>query len=84
MSSIIRGYSEEETAEILRVKVQTLAVWRSKGTGPRYRKIGKTVEYTDEFIREFQDACVRVPEKASIRRQRRALAAEAVSPTSSP
>ena len=30
-----------EVAEILRVEVETLEGWRSKGTGPRYLKIGK-------------------------------------------
>ena len=81
MSSIIHGHTEEETAEILHVKVMTLATWRSKGVGPKYRKIGKVIDYPDEFIAEYQDSCVRTPEPAPVRRQRRALAAEAASTT---
>jgi hypothetical protein len=82
MSSIIRGHTEAETAEILHVKVETLAAWRSRGVGPKYRKIGKVIDYPDEFIREYQDSCIRTPEPAPIRRQRRALAAEAASASS--
>ena len=54
MSSIICGRTEAETAEILHVKVETLAAWRSRGVGPKYRKIGKVIDYPDEFIREYQ------------------------------
>jgi hypothetical protein len=81
MSSITRGRTEAETAGILHVKVETLAAWRSRGVGPRYRKYGKVIDYPDEFIAEYQDSCVRTPEPAPVRRQRRALAAEAASTT---
>jgi hypothetical protein len=69
------GISEERTAEILSVEPRTLATWRSKGRGPRYRKSGKHVEYTPRFIREYQESCVRAPEPAAVRRQRRAALA---------
>lgn len=65
------GLSEEATAEILTVKRETLATWRSKGRGPKYRKNGRRIEYTPRFIREYQEACVRTPEPAAVRRQRR-------------
>jgi hypothetical protein len=52
MSSITRGRTEAETAGILHVKVETLAAWRSRGVGPRYRKYGKVIDYPDEFIAE--------------------------------
>jgi hypothetical protein len=81
MSSIIRGHTEEETAEILHVKVETLAAWRSRGVGPKYRKLGKVIDYPEQFIREYQDSCIRTPEPGPIRRQRKALAAEAQSTT---
>jgi hypothetical protein len=67
------GVSEEQTAGILGVTLGTLATWRSKGRGPKYRKTGRKVEYTPKFIREFQQSCVRTPEPAKVRRQRRAL-----------
>jgi Helix-turn-helix domain len=70
------GRTEEETAEILRVKVATLRTWRSSGRGPNYRKSGRTIFYPDEFLREYLEAGNRKPEAATVRRQRRALAAE--------
>ena len=36
----------EDVAEYLNnIPVKTLAQWRSKGTGPQYRKIGRHVRY---------------------------------------
>ena len=67
------GVSTAVTAAILKVKEETLATWRSRGLGPRYRKTGRYVEYTPRFIREFQQSCVREPEPASVRRQRRVI-----------
>jgi hypothetical protein len=43
------GLSNERTAEILGVRPQTLATWRSKGRGPMFRKSGRRVEYTPRF-----------------------------------
>ena len=40
------GVSEEKTAEILDVVPGTLATWRSQGKGPKFRKIGRRIEYT--------------------------------------
>jgi hypothetical protein len=34
-----------EAAKLLRVKPQTLAVWRSQNRGPEYLKIGRSVFY---------------------------------------
>jgi hypothetical protein len=67
------GLNDEQAAEILKVKPKTLATWRSQGRGPRYRKSGRFVEYTPRFIKEYQQACIRKPEPAAVRRQRRAL-----------
>lgn len=35
----------DEVARYLRQEPHTLANWRSKGTGPRYRKVGREVLY---------------------------------------
>jgi hypothetical protein len=67
------GLSEKQTAQVLGVKPETLATWRFQGRGPKFRKTGRRVEYTPRFIKEFQQACVRTPEPATVRRQRRAL-----------
>ena len=71
------GISPEDTAAILKVKPATLATWRSKGRGPRFRKPGRTVEYTPAFIREYQQARTYKPEPAAARRLRRALGGDA-------
>lgn len=68
------GVSPAKTAAILNVKEETLATWRSQGRGPRYRKYGRSIEYTARFIREFQQASIREPEPAAARRHRRAEA----------
>ena len=71
------GITPEETAQILKVKVATLATWRSQGRGPRFRKPGRAVEYTPRFIREYQESRTFTPISAAERRRERALAAEA-------
>jgi predicted DNA-binding transcriptional regulator AlpA len=44
----------EDLAEYLNdIPVKTLAEWRSKGTGPRYRKIGRHVRYDWRDIRAW-------------------------------
>jgi hypothetical protein len=68
------GITEEETAKILRIEPATLATWRWAGRGPKFRKIGRRIEYTPRFIREYQQNCVQTPEPAKTRRQRRASA----------
>jgi hypothetical protein len=69
------GIPTAEAAEILGVEEGTLATWRSQGRGPRFRKIGRRVEYTPRFVREYQNAKVQSPVSASVRRQQRALTA---------
>jgi hypothetical protein len=36
---------EKEAAELLDLKPQTLAVWRIKGIGPAFYKMGRLVKY---------------------------------------
>ena len=40
----------EQAAKILGLKPQTLAIWRSHGTGPRWKKIGSTVRYDEKEL----------------------------------
>jgi predicted site-specific integrase-resolvase len=42
-----------EAAEYLRVKPSTMANWRWKGVGPKYRKHGGTVVYPFEEIERY-------------------------------
>lgn len=37
--------SRKEVAEFLGVPLQTLAVWATKGKGPKYRRIGRAARY---------------------------------------
>jgi hypothetical protein len=76
-----RLLTDEEAAPLLGIKPATLATLRSQGRGPRYYKDGRLVRYTPRFIKEYLQTCLRTPEPASVRRQRRALAAEAAQST---
>ncbi|MEL6729238.1 MAG: helix-turn-helix domain-containing protein [Pseudomonadota bacterium] len=42
-----------EAAEYLRVKASTMANWRWKGVGPKYRKHGGTVVYPFDEIERY-------------------------------
>ncbi|WP_082596447.1 helix-turn-helix domain-containing protein [Pseudovibrio sp. POLY-S9] len=48
-----------EAADHLRISPQTLNIWRCKGTGPAFCKIGRTVRYTTEALQEYliQNTC---------------------------
>jgi hypothetical protein len=71
-----RPLTDADTASALGVKPATLAAWRALGKGPRYFKDGRRVFYTPRFLKDYLAARVQTPEPASVRRQRRALAAE--------
>jgi len=45
--------TEAEASIILGVKSQTLAVWRTKGTGPAYHKIGSNVRYSRADLESY-------------------------------
>jgi excisionase family DNA binding protein len=42
-----------EVADYLKIPVKTLAEWRSKGTGPRYHKVGVHVRYDWNDVRAW-------------------------------
>jgi len=46
-------FTTAEAAEYLRIKPATLEVWRCRGRGPKYQKIGRRVVYDRKFIEEF-------------------------------
>ena len=72
-----RPLTDEEAAPLLGVKASSLPAMRSQGRGPRYYKAGRVVRYTPRFIKEYLTTRIHTPEPATVRRQRRALAAEA-------
>ena len=45
----------KQAAEYLGIKPRTLEVHRYRGTGPRYRKIGRLVRYTGADLQEYAD-----------------------------
>lgn len=50
--------TEEELANSLELKVETLASWRMKSSGPSFTKLGKTVFYRVQDIQLWIDANV--------------------------
>lgn len=48
-----RKRSNNEAAEFLGVKPNTLEIWRCKNIGPRYSKIGRRVLYDIADLQEF-------------------------------
>jgi predicted DNA-binding transcriptional regulator AlpA len=53
--------TQEEAAVIIGVKPSTLAMWRHKGRGPRYLKIGRSCFYRPSDIEAWLDAQAVIP-----------------------
>ena len=51
-----RWLSRQELADRLGLPVKTLAQWASKGTGPRYARMGRHVRYRVSDIVEWEAA----------------------------
>lgn len=51
--------STNEAASILGVKRNTLEGWRTRGVGPKFRKIGSLVRYAETDIEEYLEAQTR-------------------------
>ena len=43
----------KELAEVFGLEDNTLRIWRAKGEGPPFYKIGKSVRYDQDKVREF-------------------------------
>jgi len=50
--------NEKEVAQMLALPVRTVQIWRSRGQGPYYLKIGRNVRYREEDVLKFIDASV--------------------------
>lgn len=46
----IKLRNNTETAELLGIRPNTLDLWRTKGTGPAYRKVGRSVRYVEAEV----------------------------------
>jgi len=52
-------FTTKQAAEILGLKPTTLEVWRTRGDGPVYMKIGRAVRYRREDLESFMEAARR-------------------------
>jgi excisionase family DNA binding protein len=59
-----RWLSRQELADRLGLPVKTLAQWASKGTGPRYARMGRHVRYRLSDVLEWEFAQVEVRREA--------------------
>ena len=46
-------YYDAEAADILRVSTRTLQMWRTKGTGPKWSRVGRLVYYRESDLIEW-------------------------------
>ena len=51
--------TSEQAAEVLGLQPGTLQTYRTRGGGPRFRKIGRWVRYTPEDLQAWLDKCGR-------------------------
>lgn len=51
----MRLLNTEQTAHMLGVQPKTLEVWRWRGYGPAFRKVGHLVRYAEEEVLEWLD-----------------------------
>jgi predicted DNA-binding transcriptional regulator AlpA len=51
--------TNDQTAELIGLKSNTLEIWRWQGKGPVYRKIGRLVRYAESDVFAWLDAQTR-------------------------
>lgn len=56
----VKLLTTQEAAEHLTVRPNTLEIWRLKGAGPVFRKIGRSVRYLESDVLAWLDAQARV------------------------
>lgn len=55
-TAIPKLLTNDETAALLGLKPNTLEIWRTQGKGPVFRKIGRSVRYSEADVIEYLDA----------------------------
>ena len=70
-----RLWSVKDVSEYLGVPVHTLYAWRSAGTGPPGRRVGRLLRYRQQDVRDWVARCPRrwLDEAARAGRARRAV-----------
>lgn len=56
MATVARLLSPEDLADYLGVPIKSVYGWNYKGTGPKFRKVGRHVRYRPEDIEKWLDA----------------------------
>ncbi len=56
---------EEDAAKALGLSPRTLQRWRVEGIGPKYRKLGRRIGYTEADLREFLERSRRTSTSSS-------------------
>ena len=52
-------FTTTEAANFLRLKPNTLEIWRFQGKGPRFLKLGRACRYRLADLEQFMDSCLR-------------------------
>lgn len=55
----IKLLNNAQTAQLIGVRPNTLEIWRIRGKGPAYRKVGRLVRYVEAEVRSWLDDQVR-------------------------
>ena len=50
-----KSLTDVDLAKRFNVSVRTVRGWRMKGVGPAYRKLGGTIRYFEEDVRNYED-----------------------------
>ena len=48
----------KETAQMLTLEIQTLALWRMHNKGPNFYKLGRAVRYKKEDVEAYLESCL--------------------------
>lgn len=56
----IKLLTQDQVAEMLGVKTETMRHWRMRGTGPIFTKIGANVRYSEAHVLAFINAGARI------------------------
>jgi hypothetical protein len=52
----LRLIDEDDAAEILEIAPKTLRNYRMRGIGPRYAIVGRKIQYTPDWLRDWVSA----------------------------
>ncbi|WFE71219.1 helix-turn-helix domain-containing protein [Halomonas sp. M1] len=58
-TSSIKLLNTAEAANLLGLKKNTLEIWRWRGCGPAYKKIGNSVRYSDSDLLDYIESQTR-------------------------